>query len=178
MDQISFRQCPQVYEDLGIDTNKLGCIMVDTEPIEVSSVIDPEDLYHDPEDEFAKGVISEDAPHVTLLYGLLSSGPAMRKHVDTVMQGWSLDSVQITGVTSFDGNPDYTPLVAEVSTDGLDEAHARLQLLPHIDTFPEYRPHITLAYLKPDADVAGYVDTLNRRLALMQVKCTGINYGA
>jgi len=94
MDQISSRQCPQVYEDLGIDTNKLGCIMVDTEPIEVSSVIDPADLYHDPEDEFAQGVISEDAPHVTLLYGLLSSGQAMRKHVDTVLNGWDLGSVQ------------------------------------------------------------------------------------
>src|SRR5664279_1917340 len=155
MDQISSRQCPQVYEDLGIDTNSLGCKMLDTEPIEVSSVIDPEDLYHDPEDEFAQGVVSEDMPHVTLMYGLLSSGPAMQKHVDAVLNGWSIDSVQIQAVTAFEGNPDYTPLVAEVSTDGLDEAHARLQLLPHIDTFATYRPHITLAHLKPEADIAG-----------------------
>lgn len=102
----------------------------------------------------------------------------MHKHVDAVLTGWDLSSVQITAVTAFSGNPDYTPLVAEVSTDGLDEANARLRLLPHIDTFPEYRPHITLAYLKPDADIAGYVDTLNRRLALMQVPVTGLNHGA
>ena len=101
----------------------------------------------------------------------------MRKHVDTVLDGWELGSVQITNVTAFAGNPDYTPLVAEVSTEGLDEANARLRFLPHIDTFPDYRPHITLAYLKPDADVAAYVDTLNRRLALMQVPVTGLNYG-
>jgi hypothetical protein len=111
MDQISSQQFPQVYEDLGIDTNDLGCIMLDVEPIEVSSVIDPEDLYHDPEDEFAQAIISEDTPHVTLLYGLISSGPAMRKHVDTVLDGWELGSVQITAVTAFAGNPDYTPLV-------------------------------------------------------------------
>src|SRR5664279_5771365 len=67
MDQVSSQQFPQVYEDLGIDTNSLGCIMVDIEPIEVSSVIDPEDLYFDPEDTFAQGIISEDTPHVTLL---------------------------------------------------------------------------------------------------------------
>jgi hypothetical protein len=103
---------------------------------------------------------------------------AMRKHVDRVLDGWELGSVQIVSVIAFAGNPDYTPLVAEVSTDGLDEANARLRLLPHIDTFPQYRPHITLAYLKPEADVAKYVDALTRRLALMQVKVIGINYGA
>ena len=159
MDQVSSQQFPQVYEDPGIDTNSLGCIMVDIEPIEVSSVIDPEDLYFDPEDTFAQGIISEEAR--TPPMSLCSSGPAMQKHVTTVLDGWELGSVQITGVTSFAGNPDYTPLVAEVSTDGLDEANARLRQLPHIGTFPAYRPHITLAYLKPDADVAGYVDTLN-----------------
>lgn len=178
MDQVSSRNFADVYENLGIDTNRLGCIMLDTEPIEVGSLIDPEDLYTDPEDEFAQGIISESTPHVTLLYGLISSGQAMRKHVDAVLAGWELGSVQIVHVTAFEGNPDYTPLVAEVSTDGLDEGNARLRLLPHIDTFPEYRPHITLAYLKPNADVSGYVDALTRRLALMQVKVTGINYGA
>jgi hypothetical protein len=60
MGQVSSQQFPQVYEDLGIDTNNLGCIMLDVEPIEVSSVIDPEDLYHDPEDEFTQGIVSAD----------------------------------------------------------------------------------------------------------------------
>jgi len=51
MEAVSSSHFPQVYEDLGIDTNQLGCIMVDTEPIEVSSVIDPEHLYFDPADQ-------------------------------------------------------------------------------------------------------------------------------
>jgi len=177
MDQVSSRNFHDLYENLGIDTNKLGCIMLDVEPIEVSSLFDPEDLYFDPEDTFAQGIISEDKPHVTLLYGLISSGLANRKNVDIVLGDWMLDAVQIVKVSAFEGNPDYTPLVAEVSTQGLDEGNARLRLLPHIDTFPDYRPHITLAYLKPDADVAKYVDALTRRLALMQIKVTGINYG-
>src|SRR4051794_28292024 len=102
MDQVSSRNFREVYENLGIDTNKLGCIMVDTEPIEVSTLIDPEDLYHDPDDEFAQGIVSEDKPHVTLLYGLISSGPANRKNVDAVLSDWKLDSVQIVSVTAFE----------------------------------------------------------------------------
>jgi hypothetical protein len=40
--------------------------MIDVEPIEVSPVIDAEDLYHDPEDEFApQGIMREEKYHVT-----------------------------------------------------------------------------------------------------------------
>jgi hypothetical protein len=62
VDQVSSRNFPEVYENLGIDTNTLGCIVLDTEPFEVSSVIDAEDLYSDPEGTFAQGIISEDNP--------------------------------------------------------------------------------------------------------------------
>ncbi len=98
MDQISSHIYLEVYEDLEIDTDKLGCIMLDVEPIEVSSVIEADDLYHGPEDEFAQGIVSAVKPHVTVLYGLISSAQAMRMHVDVVLSGWELDSVQIDGV--------------------------------------------------------------------------------
>ena len=126
---MSAREYQEVYQDLGIDTNKLGCIMVNTAPIEVSSLIDADDLHYDKADEFARGIVSESVPHVTLLYGLLSGGPAMQKHVDRVLDGWSIDNVQITDVTAFTGNPDYSPLVAEVAIEELLEDHQPLQLL-------------------------------------------------
>jgi hypothetical protein len=36
--------------------------MLDTDPIEVSSVIEAEDFCHDPDDGFAQGIISEETP--------------------------------------------------------------------------------------------------------------------
>lgn len=180
MEQVSSRQFPQVYEDLGIDTAELGCIMADTEPISVSEVIAPEDLYYSDDEEFTQGIVSESVPHVTLLYGLISSGPAMKKHVDAVLDGWTLPDVQIETVTAFGSSDDpYACLVAQlVPSEALIAANARLRLLPHIDTFPEYVPHMTLAYVKNDPEkVAEYVDTLGRRLSRMVVPIVGLNYG-
>lgn len=179
MEQVSASQYPEVYQDLGIDPNDLGCIMATTVPIVVSSVIDPEDLYC-PDGESGDGMVSENSPHTTLLYGLLSSGPAMQKHVDAVLNGWSLSGVQISGVEAW-GQPD-DPSACLVATlvpnSDLSEANARLRLLPHIDTFPDYKPHITLAYVKNDPEkVSAYVDELTRRLALSVVPVTGIDYG-
>jgi 2'-5' RNA ligase len=180
METISAAQYPQVYVDLGLDTEQLGCIMADTEPIMISSVIDQADLYYSEDQEFTQGIVSESVPHVTLLYGLLSSGPAMQKHVDAVMASWSLAEVQIEDVTAFGANDSpYACLVARlVQTPALMEANARLRLLPHIDTFSDYTPHITLAYVDNDAGkVADYVDELTRRLARTVVAVKGINYG-
>jgi 2'-5' RNA ligase len=179
MEQVRASQYPEVYTDLGIDPNDLGCIMAATQPIAVSNVIDPSDLYYDPEDDNSQPLTSENEPHTTLLYGLLSSGPAMRKHVDAVLNGWSLPSVQIHSVEAW-GQPDSDSkvIVAKlVPTDNLLEGHARLQLLPHLDTFSNYVPHITLAYVKSNDKTNGYVDELNRRLALSVVPVTGIDYG-
>src|SRR3712207_8228254 len=64
-----------LFRSLGIDLSKLGCIMLDTEPIKVSDIIPENSLYYaDPEKlKWVQGVVSEKVPHVTLLYGLMRS---------------------------------------------------------------------------------------------------------
>ena len=45
----------------------------------------------------------------------------------------------------------YSCIVSELTlTPELRDAHARLSLLPHINTHPTYRPHVTLAYVHRD----------------------------
>jgi len=104
--QITASQFPQVYEDLGIDPGKLGCVMLNTEPIQVGDIILYDDLYMaDPEEHpHMQGIISETETHVTLLYGLLRSGTEMRKHVDAVLSGWSPESPTISEVSFFPSN--------------------------------------------------------------------------
>jgi hypothetical protein len=46
----------------------------------------------------------------------------------------------------------------------------------YIDTYPDYKPHITLAYLKADSGWQAYVEPLSDRLRGASVKAVGLNY--
>lgn len=194
MTEISSRNFPEVYEDLGIDTGNLGCIMIDTVPIAISDVIPEDALYYSDEHEYVKGNVSENVPHMTLLYGLLNSGPAMKKHVERVLEwpvindglttpadppAWFPPKVYIDEVSFFYGaDSDFVTIIALVQVNpGLLEGHQRLSLLPHINTFGEYKPHITLAYVKASSDWESYVRKLNEKYTGTGVPTVGINLG-
>ena len=92
-----------------------------------------------------------------------------------------MNKVQIDNVGSFPSRDgDAVPIVAHVKlSDALVEGNNRLKLLPHIDTFPEYRPHITLAYVKNSPDIVNkWVKSLGKVFGgtTLSVK-DNINYG-
>src|SRR3989442_14411485 len=101
--EVSASQFPQVYVDLGIDPSKLGCVMLDVEPIVVSNLILYDDLYvTDPiEHPHMQGIVSETEAHVTLLYGFLRSATELKKHIDVVLDGWTPQDVSIAAVDVF-----------------------------------------------------------------------------
>ena len=172
----------QVYKELGYDLSKLGCIMLDLEPLEL--LVDKDKLYYaSNKDRFwIDGLVADKTPHVTLLYGLLRSGLEMKKHVDTVLSGVDIGSVTIDHVGYFESpyeDEDYYCMVAHLRlTEQLTEANERLKYLPHINTFPGYKAHFTLAYIKKDDE---YRDTFmrnaNKQLAGNKVKAGALNYG-
>ena len=109
----------------------------------------PEDyLYVDPNDD-AYG--RETQPHVTILYGLdhdsdyeaIKSNPIVRRRPPI--------HLNLGRVISFRGtNPLYDVLAIEVNSIALTTLHYYLEM--HYDnhnTFPRYRPHSTIAYVKP-----------------------------
>ncbi|MDE2104885.1 MAG: 2'-5' RNA ligase family protein [Patescibacteria group bacterium] len=181
--EVAANQFPQVYQDLGIDPNKLGCIMLNTEPIEISNVIQFDDLYFsDPLlHPHTQGIICEDIPHVTLLYGLLRSGLELKKHVDALLEGWEPADPTIREIGFFPGedeNNKYITLVAKLeASPNLLDANSRLRLLPHCDTHQTYQPHITLAYISDSSDYQGYIRTLNHMFMGMAVRAANLNYG-
>jgi phage portal protein BeeE/2'-5' RNA ligase len=176
--QVSARDFPDLYEGTGINPDDLGCIMIDTEPLEVTSLVEDgeADLVEaTPMDR--SPVPGQDAPHITLLYGLLENGNVWKDKVDAVLEDWSMEKATIDKVDYFD-TPDAYAVVAHIKpTPELIEGHERLTLLPHIQTFSEYKPHMTLAYIDKAADVGKWIKALGAAYNGRKIKVTGINYG-
>lgn len=178
--QISARDYPSLYDDLDIDTNDLGCIMINTEKIPVVQFVKKgeDDLVESTDrHEHTMGAVSEVEPHATLLYGLLENGNVWKDKVDQLLEGWNMPTVTIQEVSYFD-TPDSYAVVAKLEkTPEIVDGHERLTLLPHVNTFSEYQPHITLAYIKKEADVDKWVKALGKKYNGQIVATNGINYG-
>jgi len=176
--QISSRDFPELYDDMEIDTDNLGCIMLDLKPMKVMEHMQghEDELFANP--KWDQGAVpAETVPHVTLLYGLLENGNTWKNKVDALLKGWNVNSVKINHVGYFD-TPDSYAVVAHLEkTSELVDGHERLTLLPHVNTFSEYMPHMTLAYVKKTANVNNWVSTLNKEYAGKTVDAVGINYG-
>lgn len=151
---MSAHQYNDIYDEFGIDLRTLGCVMLGVEAPDTSFIKD-EDLYHtnDPKKFWIDGRVQ--GSHVTLKYGLLPM--VKRKHVDRVLEGHPLPiMLNGYGIEMFPSPyPDepYECIVSLIDTtpqwdEGLMALHNQLNYLPHINTFPDYKPHVTLAYVR------------------------------
>jgi hypothetical protein len=226
---LSSHQFKEVYADLGVDLDQLGCVMLDLEPLRHEDVfsdetgLSPYDLYTSPlagpkvilNGEFVRripgsrshldGFVAGRKSHVTLLYGLLGQigrwgtdhfsndyypTDLSADHVDQVLDTWVMPTrVVVDQLAAFrspypEGDPDhdaYSCIVAKVSPSmnpAILEAHQRLSFLPHINTHPEYTPHVTIAYVKRDAEDR-WLGQLDHLLMTKQLDLTtiGLDYG-
>ena len=137
--------------------------------------IDENLLYYAKNEErfWIDGWVADKKAHVTLLYGLLWNTGITDQHIRDVLGGCGLRKVIIDHVGCFaspykDEDP-YTCVVAHLQEDEvLKEAHARLSFLPHINTFPEYKAHMTLCYIKNDDWV-----TTNKTITMLNNNLAG-----
>lgn len=180
----------EMYAKMGINLDKLGCIMLDVDN-DGNKVIGPipkefgDDVLYttkNPDRFWIKGFVAGETPHVTLLYGLIHP-ICIKNDVVTVLHGWQCDQVKIDHVGFFDSpyaDDPYYCIIAHVNIDdNLLEGHQRLSLLPHINTYPEYKAHITIAYIKKDEmlrdKVLAHYNSHIEQLPALKVK--SINYG-
>lgn len=168
--QIALKDYPDLYKDINVDLDKLGCIMLDTVKIPVAQYVE------DSVEEIIE-VTSEVEPHVTLLYGLLENGNIWKDKVNELLAGWSCKTVTIREIDVFDLDNRYAVVALLDKEEDLIDGHERLTLLPHLSTFSEYVPHITLAYLKPGADIDKWVKALSKKYNGQKVATTKLNYG-
>ena len=53
-----------------------------------------------------------------------------------------------------------------------------MTLLPNIQTFPDYKPHITIAYIvKDETTRENFITHLKKELVGKELKITGLNFG-
>lgn len=195
MKSFSSHDFPDLYKRLDINVPGLGCVMLDVKPeffrgdpyrdrLESGDVLYKSDK---PERFWIDGYVAGQHPHITLLYGLLTPAYEQPDNIAEVLADWSLDTVQINSIGFFDSpykDDPYYCIVAHVKVSPeLQEGHDRLELLPHVNTFPGYKAHITLAYVQRDENVRDDAITnfeswlVGREVPLMRKPNLGSNKG-
>jgi len=122
-----------------------GCVMIElpealAEEVRALAFSIPEvDIHHASDGD---GDVP-DRIHVTVRYGLKCS----LEEVQETVEGFGLGEAGLTGLSSFH-HDDCAVLKVGVRSESLEKLNRKLAVLPHIDTYPIYKPHITVAYLK------------------------------
>lgn len=100
------------------------------------------DLYQKPDD-----CGREYEPHITVLYGLHAE---KEDEVKNLLKKVKSFHVKLGKVSIFTTSDEFDVIKIEVNSPQLHEINKLLRKLPHTNKFPDYKPHITLAYIKKD----------------------------
>lgn len=131
-----------------INGHKYGCVMIDI-PVsnwtEITSSIDSEDIFHGDENGDPRGI--QKNPHVTILYGLHDDvTPEM---VKSVFENYTGDiNIKVDGIGIFENDKFDVIKFNVVPDSSLQYLHDELSKFPNSDQFTDYKPHITIAYVK------------------------------
>lgn len=127
-----------------------GCLMLNFEKKiknwdDVLKIIEPADLYDDETNTYG----FEKDPHVTVLYGFTPEVKAsdIQKLFENINQ---YVKIRLTGISIFpaDGKKDYDVVKFSVQSDDLEKLNELVKELPNKQSYSEYKPHMTIAYVK------------------------------
>jgi 2'-5' RNA ligase len=139
---------------------KFACLMINM-PRRIAADLQAFQKEIDPADLFvaeAKNGL-EDHCHITLKWGL---GDCCENLLAAAMAGVDPFSIQVGPITAFTTSPEHDVLKFDiVDADALHRLHEAIKLVyPNVETHPQFRPHMTIAYLNQGAS-ARYVGAPN-----------------
>jgi 2'-5' RNA ligase len=140
----------KITEQVGA-SYKYSSTQVDA-PVEVAekvlafSLAIPEDeIYRDPEDP---SLGRELGPHITIKYGLETTNPEDVEKLAKESKVGEIDIV-LKEISLFESDDTpYDVVKIDVQSPNLHELNKLFSTLPNADTHPEYKPHLTVAYVK------------------------------
>jgi hypothetical protein len=109
----------------------------------IHGMIDPKDVYTEKEDG-SFGLETE--PHTTLLFGLHDD--VSLDDVKNVINKREYKTCNVFNPSLFE-NEKYDVLKFDVEGENLHDTNGDLKEFPHTTSYPDYHPHLTVAYLKP-----------------------------
>jgi 2'-5' RNA ligase len=126
-----------------------GCVMVylkvdEKEWEALQSKIDEKDIYNG-EEGAEGGFAREYDPHATILFGLHDDVPD--EDVEKVIDAMTEPDIEMQKISSFN-NEQFDVLKFDVESSDLNKYNKEMSKLPHTNKFPDYHPHVTIAYLK------------------------------
>ena len=139
----------RIKEVMGLNENKqtypYSCAMLYFGGDDMKALhnqINLEDLYVE-----GDGFGIETEPHCTLLYGL-HDDVVTPEQVQEVLNNRTYNTCKAHNLSLFE-NPKYDVLKYDVEGDNLHETNEDLKQFPFTSDYPDYHPHMTVAYLKP-----------------------------
>jgi 2'-5' RNA ligase len=100
-------------------------------------------LVDDPREEYGR----EDEPHVTVLYGLLDEADMFK--IRRYLSGVDPFFIELGEVSLFSNKPEYDVVKVDILSDPLQDVHKWIrENCKNSLTYPDYHPHMTLAYTK------------------------------
>lgn len=141
----TYSQFNSIFEDKSGSMYEYGCLMIYINFPKWRDILNKIDkrLLFEPSNE-RYGLETE--PHITILYGIHSNvDDDQVKNLFSNVKKTDFD-ITVNGINCF-FNKDYDVLKMDVQSNKLNELNELSKSLPHTSTYPDYKPHLTMAYL-------------------------------
>lgn len=155
--------------------NEYGCLMAIAHPtygphiVKFGKTVIPQQILYTKPDDDSYGYDNE--PHVTVKYGF---APDLSKHdLAAILKGIKPFNIILHALSQFN-NPEFDVVKFDAESPVLRELRSRADIFPNEDKYPEYKPHMTLAYVQPKSFVHAK-ENLSISVPITEIKYSGID---